>query len=195
MHGLSVILQQNFPSLCSLLSATSPSLIWSLLIRRAPQCLYRDSNTLHLPTVTPLKPLVFSGLTLSHTATSCSFPRHYWLTLPCCVKSNLQFKESFILYWLLGLKVIKASSKKCFLFLLGPWIFFAVYALTAPPRLTPVYFPLMAWVWLSGWGPEQASGWQGRVRVNKLRLLHSTCHLYILISTVFSPHPPAHFSD
>lgn len=133
MHGLSVILQQNFPSLCSLLSATSPSLIWSLLIRRAPQCLYRDSNTLHLPTVTPLKPLGFSGLTLSHTATSCSFPRHYWLTLPCCVKSNLQFKESFILYWLLSLKVIKASSKKCFLFLLGHG-----YFLQCMPSLPPL---------------------------------------------------------
>lgn len=70
------------------------------------------------------------------------------------------------------------------------WIFFAVYALNGSLGLSLVYFPLMASVRLSGWGPEQASGWQGRVRANKLRLLHrDRRHLNILIS-VNPPTPP-----
>lgn len=75
---------------------------------------------------------------------------------------------------------------------LRQWIFFAVYALTCPasPRLSPVYFPLMASVWLSGWGPERPGGWQRRVWANTLRLLHrGRRHLNIFISSICPPHP------
>lgn len=49
----------------------------------------------------------------------------------------------------------------------------------------------MASVWLSGWGPEQASGWQRRMRVNKLRLLHRD-RRHLKFYHLFPP--PAHAS-
>lgn len=152
--------------------------------------LYSDfTRTVTLSRCLPssLKLLVVSGMIL------CGFSYAHSSSAVCLLSQAilinttvLQEVNSTYRFWFL--KCHNAGKKVVFL---AMDIFCSVLA----PFISPVYFPLVASVWLSGWGPEQAGGWQGRLRANTLRLLHRVRrHLNILISTVCPP-PPAHVSS